>query len=437
MTLAASDPLELSVALERTAQKIGQLVDDVLAGRHVEAAWAQEAVAEFSTGMEELRVAEEELRVQAEQLAASRDAIDAERERYADLFEYAPDGYLETDELGKIAEANSAATHLLGVPARFLAGKLIHSFVAPDHRRAVRAHLAAAAAVGEPQELTVVLEPRDGPPVWVEIRVGGYFDPVADRHRLRWLLRDVSRRMKLERELSELQVSVELLSALAEVNRLVEAEEDTLASVLGRLVELAHRVTAAEAGILLAGDDGGVAVRAVAGASAGELCQQQLSGGGPGVQTQHDGMPRAVLVEALGEWPDLARLAQRHHLRGLVAHPIRIDGAVIGTVNLYVRGDVEEAAHLAKLLADNAAASISNAQVYAGARHLAAHLGRALESRGVIEQAKGVLIAMQRCTPDEAFDILRRSSQRQNRKLRAIAEEIVERFAGSSQAASN
>ena len=37
---------------------------------------------------------------------------------------------------------------------------------------------------------------------------------------------------------------------------------------------------------------------------------------------------------------------------------------------------------------------------------------------------------MQRCKPDEAFDILRRSSQRQNRRLRAIAEEIVDKFAG-------
>ena len=51
-----------------------------------------------------------------------------------------------------------------------------------------------------------------------------------------------------------------------------------------------------------------------------------------------------------------------------------------------------------------------------------------MESRAVIEQAKGILMAAQRCDPDAAFDILVRASQNQNRKLRAIAAEIVDRY---------
>ena len=50
----------------------------------------------------------------------------------------------------------------------------------------------------------------------------------------------------------------------------------------------------------------------------------------------------------------------------------------------------------------------------------------ALASRGVIEQAKGILMAAQRCSAEEAFDLLRRASQRENRKLRDIATQIVE-----------
>jgi AmiR/NasT family two-component response regulator len=45
----------------------------------------------------------------------------------------------------------------------------------------------------------------------------------------------------------------------------------------------------------------------------------------------------------------------------------------------------------------------------------------------VIEQAKGLLMGSERCTPDEAFDILRRASQRRNVKLRDIAEQLVAR----------
>lgn len=52
-------------------------------------------------------------------------------------------------------------------------------------------------------------------------------------------------------------------------------------------------------------------------------------------------------------------------------------------------------------------------------------LTQALESRDVIGQAKGILMARERCTSDEAFDILRRASQRMNTKLRDVAEQIV------------
>jgi AmiR/NasT family two-component response regulator len=56
-----------------------------------------------------------------------------------------------------------------------------------------------------------------------------------------------------------------------------------------------------------------------------------------------------------------------------------------------------------------------------------AGLKRAMESRATIEQAKGILMAVEHCSPGAAFDILTRASQRQNRKLALVAAEIVER----------
>lgn len=428
MSETGLDPYGLSVGLERTAERFTSLLDEALQREDASPMWAREALAELATGMEELRVAEEELIVQAEQLSASRDAIDAERERYAELFESAPDGYVETDELGKIVEANAAATQLFGVPSRYLVGKLIHSFVTPDDRRTVRSRLTALLDSGAPQDLTVRIDPRHGAALWTDIRAASHYDPVAGTTRVRWLIRDITERVKLEQELSELHVSVDLLSALSEVNRLVEGEDDTLSSVLHRLVELAHRVTGADAGIMIAGHDGRIEVRATAGEAAADICGEQIDRGGPAVHTQLDGRARTLTVEELVEWPELARLAKRYSLRALICEPIHIDGAVRGTFNLYVRDLLGESTHVVHLLAQNAAATIANAQVYAGARTLASHLETALESRGVIEQAKGILMAMQRCTADEAFDILRRASQRENRKLRAVAEAIVDRF---------
>jgi hypothetical protein len=58
-----------------------------------------------------------------------------------------------------------------------------------------------------------------------------------------------------------------------------------------------------------------------------------------------------------------------------------------------------------------------------------ARLQAKLESMPVIEQAKGILMAQQRCGPDEAFDLLRRASQRANIKVSVLAAHIIEQVA--------
>ena len=60
------------------------------------------------------------------------------------------------------------------------------------------------------------------------------------------------------------------------------------------------------------------------------------------------------------------------------------------------------------------------------------HLKLAIEHRDVIGQAKGILMAREHCTADEAFDILRMASQRENRKLHEIAAQLADRAGGSS-----
>ncbi|MGH3366860.1 MAG: ANTAR domain-containing protein [Nocardioidaceae bacterium] len=54
----------------------------------------------------------------------------------------------------------------------------------------------------------------------------------------------------------------------------------------------------------------------------------------------------------------------------------------------------------------------------------------ALASRAVIDQAIGILMAQHNCSADEAFGILRRTSQHQNRKLREIATETIQATTG-------
>src|SRR5687767_7619557 len=65
-----------------------------------------ETLEDLKVALEELRVAQEELRQQNEELASAHIELDRERQRYQELFEFAPNPYLVTDHLGIILQAN-------------------------------------------------------------------------------------------------------------------------------------------------------------------------------------------------------------------------------------------------------------------------------------------------------------------------------------------
>jgi GAF domain-containing protein len=113
----------------------------------------------------------------------------------------------------------------------------------------------------------------------------------------------------------------------------------------------------------------------------------------------------------------------------LVAIPLVVRGERIGVLSLRA-GDGqsfdEGVAELATMLAAQAATVAANAMAHDAASSLAQQLEEAMASRAVIEQAKGILMARERCSAEEAFDMLRRASQRSNTKLRDIALQIVD-----------
>jgi AmiR/NasT family two-component response regulator len=101
---------------------------------------------------------------------------------------------------------------------------------------------------------------------------------------------------------------------------------------------------------------------------------------------------------------------------------------VTGALNLYATAaDAfdEEATLVAQTFSGYAAVAMANAHLYDATATLAQHLQAAMENRAVIEQAKGIIMAERRCTPDEAFAILSKLSQDTNRKVRDVATTLV------------
>jgi GAF domain-containing protein len=110
--------------------------------------------------------------------------------------------------------------------------------------------------------------------------------------------------------------------------------------------------------------------------------------------------------------------------------PLPIQEELIGALNIYsgtpdAFGEDDVAA--GETFAAYAAIAVGNADTFASTAETAANLRAAMASRATIEQAKGILMAAGGVTPDEAFNLLVRASQRENRKLRDVAERLVQR----------
>lgn len=132
-------------------------------------------------------------------------------------------------------------------------------------------------------------------------------------------------------------------------------------------------------------------------------------------------------MSADARWPVFADAATRKGIRSSLSLPLSVRGQSIGALNLYSNDHdgFDGATEIGRLFAGQASVAIANAEVYGASRTLAEQLQEAMSSRAVIEQAKGVLMAGQGCTAEEAFALLRAASQRENVKLREIAERIV------------
>ncbi len=120
-------------------------------------------------------------------------------------------------------------------------------------------------------------------------------------------------------------------------------------------------------------------------------------------------------------WPEFARRAHEAGAGSMLSFQLYVQGGTLGALNLYnarAGGFDDESVQVGLLFADHAAVA------FAGARK-AEHLDRALSSRDLIGQAKGMLMERYRVDAATAFRVLARVSQATNRPLREVADELV------------
>lgn len=147
---------------------------------------------------------------------------------------------------------------------------------------------------------------------------------------------------------------------------------------------------------------------------------------------------KIVPIEDLAEddrWGAYQMPALAHGVRSSLSLPLHGagDGDAIGALNIYATtphafGPEEQRA--AEGFAGEASRALALAVRLAERAEMSEHLQNALASRAVIDQALGVIMSENRCTADQAFDMLRKISQNRNVKLRDVASEIVTAISG-------
>ncbi len=230
---------------------------------------------------------------------------------------------------------------------------------------------------------------------------------------------------------SEPSTPLDPVEALERLGRL-PLRENGMMSLLQAVADLAREVMPGrpETSVsLLINDRPSTAV------STGELaraCDESQYGRGYGPCLHAAGTGEVVEVaDARSDprWPDYLAHAVELGVLSSLSVPLPIAEGIVGAVNVYAREPDafdEHSRAVATRFAAHAAAVAANMYAYEEVRDLADHLERRAESRAVIEQAKGVLMAQRHVDADAAFEILREASQRYNRKLRDIAQAIVD-----------
>jgi anti-anti-sigma regulatory factor len=215
-------------------------------------------------------------------------------------------------------------------------------------------------------------------------------------------------------------------------------ETTTVGGVLQQVVAAALvMVPGADlASVSLADGKGGYTTPAQTDELAGSLDQLQYSTGqGPCVEAARpDGPAYAASTDLATEtrWPEFSRRAADRGMGAVLSIDLLLPARTTplgGALNIYARsaGGLGDTARLTALLL---ATHASLALAYTTATELAdldaQHLRAAIESRDVIGQAKGILMARQGLTADEAFDLLRRTSQDLNVKLVDLARSLTD-----------
>jgi GAF domain-containing protein len=365
-----------------------------------------------------------------------------------------PVGLCLTDGNGVLVDANPALAAHLGAGVHRLRGKPLSVFLHRDDVRAFRTTLRAlSSGTATEHRLTLTVVPRHLPPT--PAHLFGFTDTADHRSsfaRVQWVLvpeddvvgpvddgtAEAERASGGEEapaaedeELIPASAVIGLATSLAELSALPVEEVDRQ-KLLSRMATLVRGAVPGAQWVSI---------------TMGSPKEPQRLGSDSTEAQEFDGRQvradegpcwdayRSATVVITGDvtsdprWPALAKIAGEGAVRSVLALPVRDDGTTTGVVNAYAGGVAAfgaSARRIAELATTAVAGVLQNVAERESMRALATNLERALTSRAVIDQAKGMIMARLGVDADDAFARLVNVSSRLNVKVRDLAALVVE-----------
>ncbi|MFB2584242.1 GAF and ANTAR domain-containing protein [Herbiconiux liukaitaii] len=230
--------------------------------------------------------------------------------------------------------------------------------------------------------------------------------------------------------MAELSQDARLRAAFVKVADTLVNDYDVV-DLLDTLVQECTVLVASDAGGLLIADPDGWLQLIASTDEEAEFVEiiQVNAAEGPCVESYTTGVGMTIPDIAEEErWPAFTAAALGQGFRSMHAFPLRVRGQTIGAMGIFsnATGELSESdMALAQALADVATLGIIQDRSLPAS--IADHVQRALDSRVVIEQAKGVIAAQTGASMHTAFTVLRDYARTHGRKLSTVAEEVAER----------
>jgi PAS domain S-box-containing protein len=169
------------------------------------------ADAEMRSLIYELQVHQIELELQNEELRSAQEQLEESRQKYYDLYDFAPVAYFSFDQRGLILEVNLAGVDLLGVERSRLIRRAFSAFLASDCKAKFYDHRRAVIGSGDAQTCDLEVIKQDGSRIYVQMESVGVPAQQRGGYQMRSAVNDISERVLIRRALEESEEKYRLL----------------------------------------------------------------------------------------------------------------------------------------------------------------------------------------------------------------------------------